>query len=122
MRISFCRFLDLYGNDDPEFADQATDNGTSAEATSQPEPSAKPAVKAEPTPSAVLPPATEQKPQSGPTSAQTPIPSYIPVTQQIPTYEQPQPYESRGAGASGDYQNISVSERSVRPSEMKDEG
>ncbi|KAJ7911105.1 hypothetical protein B0H13DRAFT_1614952 [Mycena leptocephala] len=116
---------DLYGNDDPDFAEQAADNGATAEATSQPEPLAKPAVKAEPIPSSVPPAAvdtSQQKSHMGPTSAQTPIASYMPVTQQIPTYEQPQPSEYRGSGASGDYQNMSASERSVRPSEMKDEG
>ncbi|KAF7331028.1 RNA-binding domain-containing protein [Mycena venus] len=112
---------DLYGNDDPDFAEPATDN---VEATSQPEPAAKPAAKAEPAPAAVPPAATDstqQKSPPGPASGAQSIPSYMPVTQQIPTYEQPQPYESR-SGASGEYQNISVSERSVRPSEMKDEG
>ncbi|KAF8173796.1 hypothetical protein K438DRAFT_1980672 [Mycena galopus ATCC 62051] len=110
---------DLYGNDDPELTEQAADN---AEAASAPEPAAKPAVKAEPVPATIPPAASEQKPQPIPTTAQAPIPAYMPVTQQIPTYEQPQPYESRGAGASGEYQNMSASERSVRPSEMKDEG
>jgi hypothetical protein len=48
----------------------------------------------------------------------------MPVTQQIPTYEQPQPseYRSAGAGQGDAYQNLSAAERSVRPSEMKDEG
>ncbi|KAG6890067.1 hypothetical protein C0992_003165 [Termitomyces sp. T32_za158] len=43
-----------------------------------------------------------------------------PATQQIPTYEQPQPSES--IPSSGAYQNIPVNERTIRPSEMKDEG
>ncbi|KAJ6473214.1 hypothetical protein C8R45DRAFT_1103785 [Mycena sanguinolenta] len=113
---------DLYGNDDPEVAEQAAD---SADGPSQPEPAAKPVVKAEPTPLTV-PPAvsdstSQQKSHTGPTNTQAPIPAYMPVTQQIPTYEQPQAYESRGSGA-GEYQNMSAAERSVRPSEMKDEG
>ncbi|KAJ7499717.1 hypothetical protein FB451DRAFT_1385400 [Mycena latifolia] len=115
---------DLYGNDEPDFAEQPEDGA--ADATSQPE--SKPAV-ARPVPAASTstPVALDIKPQQshpGPTSAPAPIASFAPVTQQIPTYEQPQPNEYRNAGASsGDaYQNISVSERSVRPSEMKDEG
>ncbi|KAJ7226630.1 hypothetical protein B0H12DRAFT_1148941 [Mycena haematopus] len=112
---------DLYGNDDPEVAEQAADN---ADAQSQPEPAAKPVVKAEPIPSTIPPAASDiasqQKSHTGPTNTQAPIPAYMPVTQQIPTYEQPQPYESRGSAS--EYQNMSASERSVRPSEMKDEG
>ncbi|KAG6811954.1 hypothetical protein H0H92_005118 [Tricholoma furcatifolium] len=44
-----------------------------------------------------------------------------PPPQQIPTYEQPQPSRD-SVSTSGAYQNIPVNERSVRPSEMKDEG
>lgn len=121
----FSRFVDLYGNDEPDFAEQALEDGT-ADASSQPEPpAAKPAAK----PAAPPPPTSvdtgHQQSQSGPTSAPAPIAPFVPVTQQIPTYEQPQPSEYRNAAASsgdGAYQNISVSERSVRPSEMKDEG
>ncbi|KAJ7031149.1 hypothetical protein C8F04DRAFT_1263186 [Mycena alexandri] len=114
---------DLYGNDEPEFAEQA-EEGATTETTSQPETSANPATKAAPTPSTSTPAAIDTSQQkSGPASVGTPIAPFMPVTQQIPTYEQPQPSEYRGAGASGDaYQNISASERSVRPSEMKDEG
>ncbi|KAK7053795.1 RNA-binding domain-containing protein [Favolaschia claudopus] len=109
---------DLYGNDEPEFAEQAPE----AEATIQPETSAKPAVKTEPIPSAVPPAPTEStahKPLTNSASAMAPIPSYMPVTQSIPTYEQPQPYESRSSAMTADGYNA---ERSVRPSEMKDEG
>jgi len=45
--------------------------------------------------------------------------------QKIPTYEEPQPSEYREpqqVRSDGVYQNIPVNERSVRPSEMKDEG
>ncbi|KAJ7735129.1 hypothetical protein DFH07DRAFT_753992 [Mycena maculata] len=116
---------DLYGNDESEFAEQAPEDGTSTEATSQPEPSAKPAAKPAPTPAPASIDTSQQQSHSGPTSAQTPIAPFAPVTQQIPTYEQPQPSEYRNAGASagdGAYQNMSAAERSVRPSEMKDEG
>ena len=51
---------------------------------------------------------------------------YIQQTlQKIPTYEEPQPSEYREpqqVRSDGVYQNIPVNERSVRPSEMKDEG
>ena len=45
--------------------------------------------------------------------------------QKIPTYEEPQPSEYREPQqirSDGIYQSIPVNERSVRPSEMKDEG
>ena len=45
--------------------------------------------------------------------------------QKIPTYEEPQPSEYREpqqVRSDGVYQNIPVNERSIRPSEMKDEG
>ncbi|KAJ7124555.1 hypothetical protein C8R44DRAFT_735022 [Mycena epipterygia] len=114
---------DLYGNDEPDFAEQAPEDGATADAASQPETKPAPAPAA-PAPATID---TSQQSHPGPASAQaqTPIAPFIPVTQQIPTYEQPQPSEYRNAGASsgdGAYQNISVSERSVRPSEMKDEG
>lgn len=60
-------------------------------------------------------------------SGAVPTASYAqPQTQQIPTFEQPQPSEYReqqvprndGSG----YQNMSANERTIRPSEMKDEG
>ncbi|KAJ7755183.1 hypothetical protein B0H16DRAFT_1722393 [Mycena metata] len=114
---------DLYGNDEPEFAEQAGEEGATTETTSQPETSAKPAPKAAPAPSASTPATVDANQQkSAPANAPTPIASFMPVTQQIPTYEQPQPSEYRGAGAGDAYQNLSASERSVRPSEMKDEG
>jgi hypothetical protein len=59
------------------------------------------------------------------------IPSYAqqqqqpPQPQKIPTYEQPLPNEYRESGTTrqeGAYQNIPLNERSIRPSEMKDEG
>jgi hypothetical protein len=58
-----------------------------------------------------------------------PIPSYAqqqpPQPQKIPTYEQPLPNEYRESGVNrqeGAYQNTALNERSIRPSEMKDEG
>ncbi|KAJ7576687.1 hypothetical protein C8J56DRAFT_398461 [Mycena floridula] len=53
---------------------------------------------------------------AGQQSVQTPI---APATQSIPTFEEPVQSDYRDHGA---YQSISVAERSVRPSEMKDEG
>ncbi|KAJ7165602.1 hypothetical protein C8R43DRAFT_1122313 [Mycena crocata] len=116
---------DLYGNDEPDFAEQAPEDGTSTEATSQPEPTAKPAPKPAPAPSTSTQASSEtaqQQSHTGPINAGTPIASFVPVTQQIPTYEQPQPSEYRGGGSGDAYQNMSAAERSVRPSEMKDEG
>ena len=62
-------------------------------------------------------------------STATPVQSFVqqqpPQPQKIPTYEQPLPNEYRDSGGSrqdGAYQNIALNERSVRPSEMKDEG
>ncbi|ETW84757.1 hypothetical protein HETIRDRAFT_103262 [Heterobasidion irregulare TC 32-1] len=63
---------------------------------------------------------TGGQPQS---TAATPVPAL--VTQQIPTYQEPLEddyHASYGGAANGGYQQISVQERSIRPSEMKDEG
>ncbi|KAJ6579580.1 hypothetical protein DFH09DRAFT_1445712 [Mycena vulgaris] len=116
---------DLYGNDDADFGEQPED-GQTADTTSQPEPklAAKPAPAPSTSKPATVDTSQQQQAHPGPTSAPTPIATFAPVTQQIPTYEQPQPAEYRNAAASsGDaYQNMSAAERSVRPSEMKDEG
>ena len=58
---------------------------------------------------------------------EAPVPSLPtpPTTQQIPTYEQPlSPDYMEGSvqRLDGNYQNIPVPERTIRPSEMKDEG
>lgn len=61
-------------------------------------------------------------------SAVSSVPSYSqqpPPPQKIPTYEQPQSNEYREIVAPRQeaiYQGIQVNERSIRPSEMKDEG
>jgi len=59
-------------------------------------------------------------------STASPIQSYTQqqAPQKIPTYEQPQPsdYQVSAPRSDGGYQNIPVNERSIRPSEMKDEG
>jgi len=75
-------------------------------------------------------PAQDTMRTNGPNGMNTaPIPSYTqqqpPQPQKIPTYEQPLPNEYRDTGAARQenaYQNMLVNERSVRPSEMKDEG
>lgn len=58
-------------------------------------------------------------------SAQSGPPSYMtPATQQIPTYQQPQSDYASDLGQQGvgSYERQQSHERSVRPSEMKDEG
>ncbi|KAI0052670.1 hypothetical protein FA95DRAFT_1252434 [Auriscalpium vulgare] len=58
-------------------------------------------------------------------SSSAPVPPHVqpspaPQTQQIPTYQDTAETDAREAPH--DYQGLSVQERSVRPSEMKDEG
>ncbi|KAJ7618478.1 hypothetical protein FB45DRAFT_1033684 [Roridomyces roridus] len=107
---------DLYGNDDPDFAEQSHDDGASASPVT--EAAAKPAAKPAPAPVPTAAPVTTTQKLPPISNNPQPIASYTTVTQQIPTYEQPQPSEYRGGSV--DYQN--AGERSVRPSEMKDEG
>lgn len=72
------------------------------------------------------PNSTGQQSYASKMSTAAPSPSYTQIqTQQIPTYEQPQPSEYREQQAprnDGGYQNMAANERTIRPSEMKDEG
>jgi len=116
-------FSDLYGNDEGENEQPAEEND------SQPAPEhvaqETPAVKAE-TPEIVEKTQTNGIVQQPPSTNGLPQSTYTqPAPQQIPTYEQPLPNEYREMPiqrAEGGYQNIATAERSVRPSEMKDEG
>ncbi|KAF9449021.1 hypothetical protein P691DRAFT_589010 [Macrolepiota fuliginosa MF-IS2] len=123
---------DLYGNDEVELNEdfqeepELLQEPTSAEATT----TLRTAEKApSPPPQRVTqdPPAKSQIPTyTSPTpsslSIKTPIATYTQsAPQQIPTYEQPQPQDYRDTQQSRN-QSIPVPERSVRPSEMKDEG
>jgi len=126
-------FSDLYEND---FTDQAQEETEAPSPTTEPAPKEtpaaappKPAVStpngtAKPVPAAIE--TSSERSYVIPTSEQSPsTPSFAPATQQIPTYEQPQPSEYREQPplrSDGSYQNIPVPERTVRPSEMKDEG
>ncbi|GLB33219.1 putative heterogeneous nuclear ribonucleoprotein hrp1 [Lyophyllum shimeji] len=126
---------DLYGNDDGEFHDPSATEEKDAQAPAAEAPAesrpAAPAVK-EAAPAAKAAPATTtetngQMPYSSVTTTTTTAstaPSYTqPVTQKIPTYEQPQPSRDVSpTGREGPYKSIPVNERTVRPSEMKDEG
>jgi hypothetical protein len=103
---SISRRLDLYGNDEGG-EEQAQEEQPQEENDTQ-----------------------QQPPQEAPT--ESPPASTLPsqytqqqAPQKIPTYEEPQPSEYREpqqVRSDGVYQNIPVNERSVRPSEMKDEG
>ncbi|KAG6852363.1 hypothetical protein C0991_000363 [Blastosporella zonata] len=116
---------DLYGND--EFGG---DEGDQTETKNPIEAPADEAPAPAPTNQEALAskPATTPAPESNGTSQYSTITSapqtYTqPVTQQIPTYEEHQPSDYRDSiPNSGTYQNIPVNERTVRPSEMKDEG
>ncbi|EEB87746.1 hypothetical protein MPER_14787, partial [Moniliophthora perniciosa FA553] len=107
--------LDLYENEHTE----RTDDKASATSSMKSE---EPKAKNSPAMQASTPKTTEA---SVPTFTQPELPSpsssIAPPTQQIPTYEDnleqvPQPR------AAGGYQTFAANERSVRPSEMKDEG
>ncbi|KAF8876001.1 hypothetical protein BD779DRAFT_1475837 [Infundibulicybe gibba] len=124
---------DLYGNDEADFPE--TNEEKDAQPVAEPTttdprtaPASKPAETSTSKPPTAPPLETSVPASQSPTqiSAPTPIaPTFVPQTQQIPTYEQPQPSEYRDMSASrsdGMYQNIPVNERTVRPSEMKDEG
>ncbi|KAG5641050.1 hypothetical protein DXG03_006295 [Asterophora parasitica] len=125
---------DLYGNDEQEYSnDQVTheekDEETPVEAaTADPRPPPT-VVKEEPPEAKPIPvvPTTNYSSSTAAASGSTVAPTFTqpPATQQIPTYEQPQPSDYRDSqptGREGGYQNIPVNERTVRPSEMKDEG
>jgi hypothetical protein len=116
---------DLYGNDGAEEQPQEEN------VTQQQQPA--PEAPAESSPNGAL--SSEHIQQQAPQK----IPTYDEPTngalssqhiqqqapQKIPTYEEPQPSEYREPQqirSDGVYQNIPVNERSVRPSEMKDEG
>lgn len=136
--------IDLYGNDETDFNEQAQE-----ETFTEPAPAESPST-ATTTSTTTITKAAETKPVVKPpqviptengagagnnTSVQQLVQQHYtqpiqtsytqPAPQKIPTYEQPQPSEYRELAAprtDGGYQNIPVTERSVRPSEMKDEG
>ena len=123
--------LDLYGNDGAEEQPQEendTQQQTVIEAPTESPPSASmPAEQASSKLSNIetIQPngATAQVPSSNGALSSQYIQQQAP--QKIPTYEEPQPSEYREpqqVRSDGVYQNIPVNERSVRPSEMKDEG
>jgi len=131
IRSYFLTFmLDLNGNDEvelneefqeetevpqePTVAEMITPKVVELAPSSPPQKTAQETAKSQiPTYTSPAPPATMNKPVASTYTQQAP--------QQIPTYEQPQsqdywdPQNSRN-------QSIPVTERSVRPSEMKDEG
>jgi hypothetical protein len=122
----------LYGNDEADFTDHVQDEKDASSSAVVP-PSEAPAGEATPTPKPAPAPSnpvsTEQAVQPHTVTVKvepTSVPTFTPpVTQQIPTYEQPQTAEYREPPPSlheGGYQSISVPERTIRPSEMKDEG
>jgi len=142
--VEFDPFLDLYGNDETDFS-TPTENAEPSKAEDSlpsealPQATHTPAVKAPPpAPLQQLSPAISSKPPAMETypvqtyeeytssSTQSGPPAYTaPATQQIPTYQQPQSDYSSDLGQHqgvGSYERQQSHERSVRPSEMKDEG
>jgi len=129
-RLNF--FVDLYGND--EAADEQPQQENEAQLAADHEHADTPALKTDattevsskPAPSTVEKTHTNAPPTQAPISNGAPIASYTQqAPQQIPTYEQPLTNDYRetpAPRADGGYQNIPVTERSIRPSEMKDEG
>jgi hypothetical protein len=121
---------DLYGNDevelneeyqeDPEaLQDPAQLETTTATKPAENAPSPPPQKMVQESPKNQIPTYTSPAPQA----LTKPLASAYtqPTPQQIPTYEQPQPQDYRDSQHSR-HQSIPASERSVRPSEMKDEG
>ncbi|KAG2065924.1 hypothetical protein BDR04DRAFT_1031553 [Suillus decipiens] len=138
---------DLYGNDESEFPTSAENGDQSKLEESLPSeapPQAHPASTVKPAPqttskqpspvvpaAAIKAPVTETYPvqtyeEYASTNNQSGPPSYAaPATQQIPTYQQPQSDYASDLGQHegvGSYERQHSHERSVRPSEMKDEG
>ncbi|KAG5637433.1 hypothetical protein H0H81_004592 [Sphagnurus paluster] len=126
------RLLDLYGNDEAEFSNEqaANDDKDTQAPTESPTADPQPAAAAakEHQAAAKSTPAGSTETNSTQYSASATTTSAIPTytqPQQIQTYEPPQPSDYRDSvpsGREGGYQNIPVNERTVRPSEMKDEG
>lgn len=126
--------IDLYGNDEVELTEDFQEDLDTIQELAPAElatpTSARPADKASTPPlqkTAQDAPAKSQIPTY--TSSVAPVPSAKPIAssftqstlQQIPTFEQQQSQEYHDGQLSRN-QNIPVPERSVRPSEMKDEG
>ncbi|KDR71028.1 hypothetical protein GALMADRAFT_254178 [Galerina marginata CBS 339.88] len=118
---------DLYGNDeaDNEQPQEEIDANPPAEeaATEMPVKAESPEVSVKP--AAEKPYTNGTIPQAPPTNGVAQVTYTQPAPQQIPTYEQPQPNEYREVPTprtDGGFQNIATGERSIRPSEMKDEG
>jgi len=123
---------DLYGND--EAAEEQHQQENDAHQASDQDPTDAPAKKVAITPevSSKPAPSTVEKTHMNGTPTQTLISNGVTsasytqqAPQQIPTYEQPLTNDYRetpAPRADGGYQNIPVTERSIRPSEMKDEG
>ncbi|KAG6836858.1 hypothetical protein H0H93_002101 [Arthromyces matolae] len=118
---------DLYGNDEFGGGDEAVADPQETKAPAEPSvPETKPVTAAvketistpNPAPVPTMPETNGVSQYTSPTFSQPQM-----VTQQIPTYEQPEYTDYREAiPTAGGYQNIQVNERSIRPSEMKDEG
>ncbi|KAI9466669.1 hypothetical protein BJY52DRAFT_1110751 [Lactarius psammicola] len=122
-------YADLYGNEDlgpdPTIKSEPQDNSLTAEpvsSTPNAEPDVKPTVaaplKVTPLTSPPAPIASWSEPASN-LQRHVPPPA-VNVPQQIPTYQESN-NDDRSPGR-GNYHNVAVEERSVRPSEMKDEG
>lgn len=146
--LKFDPFLDLYGNDEADFSTPTTENAdpskaedslpsealpqvTAASIVKAPPPAQSqqlspvaPTPSAKPSPMETYPVQTYEEYVSSP--AQSGPPTYTaPATQQIPTYQQPQSDYASDLGQHqgvGGYERQQSHERSVRPSEMKDEG
>ncbi|KAA1478444.1 hypothetical protein DENSPDRAFT_885884 [Dentipellis sp. KUC8613] len=134
---------DLYGTEETEFTggkDSITEEAQAptspaAESSAPPKPATTPVVKEKEEPKPIPSLASTPAPAPSATAAANPQPSTsaapqppTPVTQQIPTYQenheesyvvQTMPYGQQQGGYSP---AAAGQERSVRPSEMKDEG
>ncbi|EGO01431.1 hypothetical protein SERLA73DRAFT_70619 [Serpula lacrymans var. lacrymans S7.3] len=137
---------DLYGNDEGDFAgatdavelkaEEPMQSLSDTPADIQPTSSVKVELKQTPVstsymkqeiPTEPIPVQHQELSAISSTPQPIPTPSYSPqVTQQIPTYQQPQPAEYLESpmpqSADGAYPRGQLPERTIRPSEMKDEG
>ena len=110
---------DLYA----DFADQAQDDKTKTSNDGGPttESTQDAASESQEAPTPKPPQATDPRPAPIPSYTSTPAAPAVPQTQSIPTFEDSSSSDNYG-GSSAAYDTAANGERSVRPSEMKDEG
>ena len=117
---------DLYGNDEGDFNEQAqddqqevTDAGAEYDTVDTKVAPNGATTETSTTASSTQPAPVASKPVTSSIQSYTSQPQQL---QQIPTYEEPQPAAQSTSRPDTDFSKMAANDRSVRPSEMKDEG